>query len=163
MTRSQLEQLATEAAQLHGLPVAGYLAQIGQESAWNPNAVSPVGAMGLAQFMPATWAEFGNEQNPFDPAASLDAGARYMVWIRQWLQRQGLEGSWDQVLASYNWGIGNVRTAVRIHKADWLNYAPAETQNYVRKLAPYYMPNQSPPPVLLAAIAAGALLYVSLM
>ena len=144
MTRIELEQLAASYAVQYGLPVAGYVAQIAQESAFDVNAVSPVGAMGLAQFMPATWAEFGNNKDPFDANASLDAGARYMVWIRQWLRSQGLAGSYDQVLASYNWGIGNVKNSVTAYGDNWLSSAPLETRQYVEKLAPLYMPGQAP-------------------
>ena len=62
MTRSELQDLARQVAVSNGLPPEGFVAQIGQESSWNPNAVSPVGAMGLAQFMPATWAEAANQR-----------------------------------------------------------------------------------------------------
>jgi soluble lytic murein transglycosylase-like protein len=94
--------------------------------------------MGLAQFMPATWAEWGMELPIFDPAASLSAGARYMQWIPLWLKSQGLAGTWDQVLASYNWGIGSVRNAVFEHGDNWLESAPEQTQEYVEKLAPHF-------------------------
>ena len=138
MTRSELQDLARQVAVSNGLPPEGFVAQIGQESAWNPNAVSPVGAMGLAQFMPATWAEWGTGADPFDPMASLSAGARYMRWVQQWLVSQGLTGSWSESLAAYNWGIGNVRNSWQSYGEGWLVFAPQETRNYVAKIAPYY-------------------------
>ena len=64
-------------------------AQIEQESAWNPDAVSGDiagvqrgGAEGISQFMPATWAEVaGPGQSPFDPTAAIPAQGRYDCMI----------------------------------------------------------------------------------
>lgn len=71
-----------------------------QESRFNPNARSPVGAIGLMQFMPKTAAEF--KINPLDPAASIDAAGKYMQQLRR------MTTSWSEAVAAYNWGIGNV-------------------------------------------------------
>lgn len=159
MSRAAYEAEARAAARRHGVPEAGYVAQIGRESAWNPHAVSPVGAMGLAQFMPATWAEFGNGGDPFDPAGSLEAGARYMAWIRSWLKSQGLAGTWSQTLAAYNAGIGRVRSAVQTRGDGWLAAMPAETRAYVTALAPSFGSDGGPGRglALVAAVVIGAL------
>src|SRR5882757_9623189 len=59
-------------------------AQLNAESDFNPRAVSSVGAMGLAQFMPGTWRELGRDadgdgrSSAFDPADAIDAQSRYM-------------------------------------------------------------------------------------
>ncbi len=71
-----------------------------QESRFNPSAKSPVGALGLMQFMPATAKEFGID--PLNPAQAIDAAGKYMSS----LYRQA--GSWTAALAAYNWGIGRV-------------------------------------------------------
>jgi hypothetical protein len=76
---------------------------------------SAVGALGIAQFMPATAAQLGI--NPLDPFQAIPAAAKY---LRQLYDQTG---SWDKALASYNWGIGNV-------KKKGLANAPAETKNY---------------------------------
>lgn len=53
-------------------------AQIEQESDWNPHAVSPVGAEGISQFMPGTWATWGPPgTSPFDPAAAIPTQGKY--------------------------------------------------------------------------------------
>lgn len=159
MTRAQLIDLAKAKASKYGLPLQGFVAQIAQESNWDPNAVNASsGAQGLGQFMPATWAEWGQDQSPFDPDASLDAAARYMVWIVNWLQGQGLQGNWSQALASYNWGIGNVRNAVRTYGPSWLQYAPAETRQYVAKIEPKYSGGYDPP-LIAIAVVSGLLLW----
>ena len=92
-------------------------AQLVAESNLNPNAVSPVGAMGLGQFMPATWNEvsrdlgFG-EASAFAPALNIQAHAYYMRNLRSQFKRERPE--WDRhslALASYNAGLGNVLKA----------------------------------------------------
>jgi hypothetical protein len=72
------------------------------ESRFNPLAVSPKGARGMMQFMPATAARFGLK-DPHDPAAAADAAARY---VRLLLSRYG--SRLDCVLAAYNAGEGAV-------------------------------------------------------
>jgi len=75
-----------------------------QESRWRANAVSPVGARGLAQLMPATARELGVD--PADPFANLEGGARY---LRAQLDRFG--GDLEKALAAYNAGPGRVERA----------------------------------------------------
>src|SRR5688500_1755689 len=92
-------------------------AVVWQESRWRADAVSPVGARGLAQLMPGTAREMG--VNPDDPFANLEGGARY---LRQQLDR--FDGDVEKALAAYNAGPGRVLAA---------NGIPAirETQMYV--------------------------------
>jgi soluble lytic murein transglycosylase-like protein len=91
-----------------------------QESRWNPQALSPKGAMGLAQLMPATARELGVD--PRDPVANLMGGARY---LRRMLDIFG--GDVEKALAGYNAGPGRVRRANGVP-------AIAETQAYVRSI-----------------------------
>lgn len=92
-------------------------ALVWQESRWRANAVSPVGARGLAQLMPGTARELG--VNPDDPFANLEGGARY---LRQQLDR--FDGDLERALAAYNAGPGRVARAGGIP-------AIRETQLYV--------------------------------
>ena len=71
-------QLAADAARRHGFDPDLVLAVVSVESrASGPAAVSPKGAQGLMQLMPATARELG-VADPLDPAANLDGGARYL-------------------------------------------------------------------------------------
>ena len=92
-------------------------ALVWQESRWRENAVSPVGARGLAQLMPGTARELG--VNPDDPLANLEGGARY---LRQQLDR--FDGDVEKALAAYNAGPGRVEKAGGIPRI-------RETQTYV--------------------------------
>ncbi len=95
-------------------PVAVFAAQVHQESAWNPDAVSHVGAAGLAQFMPATarWmpsvrASLANPE-PFNPAWALQALAAYNHWL--YARTPGHYTPRDRMwvaLRSYNGGLGH--------------------------------------------------------
>ncbi len=79
-------------------------AMVWQESRWRADAVSPVGARGLAQLMPATARELGVD--PRDPFANLEGGARY---LRAQLDR--FDGDLEKALAAYNAGPGRVLRA----------------------------------------------------
>ena len=90
-----------EAAARWSVPAALLAAQLMAESGFDPLAVSPAGAQGIAQFMPSTAASYGLE-NPFDPVAAIDAQAHLMSdLLRQF-------GSPELALAAYNAGPGAV-------------------------------------------------------
>lgn len=100
-------------------------AVIKQESRYDPRAVSPVGARGLMQMMPATAKRFGLK-NPEDAAANVEAGTKYLKWL---LKRFG--GDVTLALAGYNAGEGAV--------AKYKGVPPySETQNYVKKIVGTY-------------------------
>ncbi len=74
------------------------------ESAFDPRAVSTKGAVGLLQLMPATAARYGVVGDAlFDPASNLDAGVRYLKWLRE-----RFAGDLPKMLAGYNAGEGTV-------------------------------------------------------
>ena len=95
-------------------------ALVWQESRWNSQAVSPKGAIGLAQLMPATARDLG--VNPADPAANLAGGARYLRYL---LDQFG--GDVEKALAAYNAGPGRVLRAGGVP-------AIAETRAYVASI-----------------------------
>lgn len=91
-----------------------------RESAWRSSAVSPKGAIGLTQLMPATARAMAVD--PRDPAANLDGGARY---LRQLLDR--FDGDIERALAAYNAGPGRVLRAGGVP-------AISETRTYVASI-----------------------------
>lgn len=93
-------------------------AQLIAESGLNPRAVSPVGAQGIAQFMPATWKEvttkLGMTQpvNVFVPSFAIKACAFYMASLREeWSDPRPESDRYQLALASYNAGLGNLLKA----------------------------------------------------
>ncbi len=96
--------LLTRIAARYSLSPALLEALVWQESRWRNEAVSPKGAMGLTQLMPATARALGVD--PRDPAANLEGGARY---LRQMLDRFG--GDVVKALAAYNAGPERVERA----------------------------------------------------
>lgn len=110
-----------EAEATYGIPANMLARLLYQESHFRPEIIdgrvrSAVGAIGIAQFMPATAAELGID--PLDAYASIDAAARYLRRLHD------QTGDWRSALAAYNWGIGNV-------ERKGLEHAPAETRAYV--------------------------------
>jgi soluble lytic murein transglycosylase-like protein len=117
--------IARQDARVAGIPPDTYVRQIAEESGFNPRAVSRAGAIGIAQFMPATAASL--RINPWNPIQSLRGAARLMAsYVRQY------GGNYAKALAAYNAGSGAVQSAVRRGGAKWYFYLPAETQNYIR-------------------------------
>jgi Transglycosylase SLT domain len=132
----------SEAALRFGIPEQWIYAVMRAESAGRVNATSPVGAMGLMQIMPATWAtlsaRYGLGNNPFDLRANVMAGAAY---IREMHARYGAPG----FLAAYNAGPGRYEAYLKGDRA-----LPAETQNYVAKIAPALDGSQRPAIIVAA-------------
>lgn len=93
----RLDQLAEAAAERHGVPPAILLAIKNAGERSGPNAVSEDGAQGVMQFMEATAKEMGLKDRT-DPAASIDAAARYLRKL------YNAYGSWDAAIAHYNGG-----------------------------------------------------------
>ena len=95
-------------------PVAVFAAQVHQESAWRPDAVSHVGAQGLAQFMPATTRWIAGlhpalaSQQPYSPAWALQALVTYDRWLydRAPTHYAPRDRMWV-ALRSYNGGLGH--------------------------------------------------------
>lgn len=110
---------AVSAARKHGIPPELFLALVQQESGFNPQAQSPVGAYGLTQLMPGTADYLGVD--PRDPYQNLEGGARYLD------EQRDTFGDWTLALAAYNAGPGNVRKHGGVPPFD-------ETQNYVRSI-----------------------------
>ena len=119
--RATLYPLISSIACEHGLPVGLFDALIAQESRYQLNALSPAGAMGLAQLMPGT-ARYLGVRNPWDVVQNLRGGARYL--------REQLDefGRIDLALAAYNAGPGRVRARHRVPRIrETVNYVAAIT------------------------------------
>lgn len=134
-------------------------AQIFQESKFNPNAVSRVGAKGLPQFMDPTWDDMlvnvpgiPKTATPFDPYWSIEAAAWYMAKLRSiWRADRSEDDRRRLAQASYNAGIGNVMRAqnraggaigyadiiARLHEVTGEANA-AETRGYVENIQRWY-------------------------
>ncbi len=95
------------------------------ETRFNPMAVSPKGARGMMQFMPATAVRYGL-RDPHESVSAIDAAARY---LRDLLRRYGQRV--DLALAAYNAGETAVDAALQKNGSGIPSYR--ETQNYVRR------------------------------
>lgn len=102
MAMEEISPLIREAASREKLKEDLVRSVIARESAFRPCAVSPKGAQGLMQLMPATAAELG-VRDPFDAKQNIDGGTRY---LKQLLDKY--EGNIQLALAAYNAGPGRV-------------------------------------------------------
>ena len=121
--------LAAQDAQLAGIDPVLFQRQIRQESNFNPDAVSPAGAIGIAQFEPTTAASLHPPLDPTDPVASLAAAAQYMA-----NENKMYGGDDAKALAAYNAGDGAVQQAVHLYGSAWLQHMPQETITYVHAI-----------------------------
>jgi soluble lytic murein transglycosylase-like protein len=121
--RGRLDDVIGEHARRNNVRAELVRAVVQVESAFNPRAISRVGAMGLMQLMPATAREFG-VLNAFDPVENIRGGVAY---LRQLLDRYS--NNEELALAAYNAGPG----AVDKHNQTVPPYR--ETKNYVKQVS----------------------------
>lgn len=130
-------------------------AQCYQESLFDPDARSYVGAMGLCQFMPATWNEtqslLNRKGSAYDPELNIMFAAHYMNRMRWYFRNESSSENRDSfAMASYNAGAGNILKAKKTcAKGEWqgvLNEClpkvtgkhAKETQTYVNRIWVFY-------------------------
>lgn len=122
-------------AEKWGLDWKDCKAQLLQESRLDPKAVSKVGAEGLAQAMPGTWADYrkaiSEQADPFNPESSID----FLGWYMASLLKQFVE--LEYALAAYNWGRGNLHRVLTLYGAKWRDHLPQETEDYLERIAKY--------------------------
>ena len=127
----QYDEFFKRFGELYGVPWELLKAQAVAESILNPLAVSPHGAQGLAQFLPATFAEWADrlglkDASPFDPQDAIHAQAAYMTHLHERF------GDWQKALGAYNWGMGHLFKIE--HAEDWQDRLPRETQQYIARI-----------------------------
>ena len=128
--QTQFDGIIELVASKYGIAPALIKAVISVESNFNPYAVSPAGAMGLMQLMPATAKSLG-VTNPFDPVQNIEGGVKYLQSLFK-----RFNGKLDLALAAYNWGPANVESRGITDLSDPVQFErlPAETQNYLKKI-----------------------------
>jgi hypothetical protein len=115
-----------DSSQRYGVDPLLIYSQMHQESTFKPMAISPKGASGLMQLMPATARRFGVEKI-YDPKQNIEGGVRYMRWLLD-----TFNGDVVLALAGYNAGEGAVM------KYGWQVPPYRETQEYVRRITDRY-------------------------
>jgi soluble lytic murein transglycosylase-like protein len=125
-TSLDYRQLARQDATNNGISADLFERQINQESGFNPNVVSPAGAIGIAQIIPSTAA--GWNVDPHDPVASLASAASAMAWYVNHY------GSYEKALSSYNCGTTCTDNAIDRCGDSWQQCIPIETQRYIHAI-----------------------------
>jgi soluble lytic murein transglycosylase len=156
----QYENAIRANARKHDLDPHLVMGLIRQESGYDPEARSPVGATGLMQIMPATGRELSGrirmiftERRLTDPEDNIQLGTLY---LRQLLNR--FNGVPELAIASYNGGMGNVSKWRRGNQRPLDEFVESipfpETRNYVKRvtmLSSTYRERKAPPPAVAAS------------
>ena len=122
--RERYQGIIRQAASTHNVDSALIQAVIHVESAFNPKAVSPKGAVGLMQIMPFNFSSLG-VKNPYEPIENVAGGVKLLAKLHK-----RYKGNTKLALAAYNAGEGAV--------AKYKGVPPyKETQNYVKKVMKY--------------------------
>ena len=129
--RQRYAGVVMQAAKKYNLDPHLVHAVISAESAYNPRALSPAGAMGMMQLMPETAKRFG-VSNAYDPVANIHAGTRYLRWLLNYFK-----GNVNLALAGYNAGEGAVV------KYNYKIPPYKETQTYVARVLKFYQYSRS--------------------
>lgn len=111
-------------------------AQAMAESAMDPKARSHAGAVGLTQFMPATWDDVMTDTPYAEPTNPEDSIRAQSLYMRRLLRM--FDGDLRAATAAYNWGPGRVARAMQKHGDRWLEHAPEETRKYVPRIEGMY-------------------------
>ena len=153
------EPLMTQAAHDYAVELPLLKAVMAAESGFNPGAVSPKGAVGLMQVMPATAERYGLQADKrksvsdklADPKTNIRLGARYLRDLMRLFPDQIA-----LVLASYNAGEGAVQK--------YRNRVPPypETQNYVKLVTQFYQLYKPAPPASPAQASAGSRVFLTI-
>ncbi len=125
--KAGLIALAQTDARASGIPPDLFVKQIKMESGFNPDALSPSGAEGIAQFMPGTAAGLGID--PWDPVDALQGAAQLMA---RYQHNYGED--YAKALAAYNGGSGTLQYCLTHYGAQWFACEPAETRAYIEKI-----------------------------
>lgn len=113
---SPYDEIVKKYAEKYGFDWKLIIAQMFQESRFNPKAKSWVGALGLLQVMPKTAEEFGFK-DLHDPETGLHAGIKYLQWVQNRFDNElPVKDRMWFTLAAYNAGVGHVRDARRLAK-----------------------------------------------
>jgi hypothetical protein len=128
VSRAELEALIDRMASRHGVERALVRAVVAAESAFDAQAVSRAGAVGLMQVMPATAVDYGVTRRDalFDPKVNVATGIRH---LKRLLGKYG--DDYGRVIMAYNAGEGVVdRTNSNVTYIETLNYTEAVIRHY---------------------------------
>jgi soluble lytic murein transglycosylase-like protein len=155
MTTEEIQNLVIDSAQACGIEPTVAFYQIQRESGFNPNARGADGEKGIAQFMPETWARFGEgpHDNAFDPVKAMAAYCRYMAYLL------GLFNDYEKALQGYNGGEGNVQrgtvsSRARAYASEILSQARYQSNNIGTFVVSGGTPGQGFPTWLMLGFAA---------